>query len=114
MRKKLFSLLEVTDEENKTSLVYDFYDIFKDQLYKDLDRIYYYDDWYNLQRGKDINYVSCLFLNGPIEKGIAPACRALIAPIEMATNTQAYFCGKPNPLMMRTCGGCCTATPATP
>ena len=35
-------------------------------------------------------------------KGIAPACRALIAPIEMATGTQAYFCGKPNPLMMRT------------
>ena len=27
---------------------------------------------------------------------------ALIAPIEMATGTQAYFCGKPNPLMMRT------------
>ena len=34
--------------------------------------------------------------------GIAPACRALIAPIEMATGTQAYFCGKPNPLMIRT------------
>ena len=31
-----------------------------------------------------------------------PACRALVAPIEMATGTQAYFCGKPNPLMMRT------------
>ena len=41
-------------------------------------------------------------LSGPIEKGIAPACRALIAPIEMATGKQAYFCGKPNPLMMRT------------
>ena len=41
-------------------------------------------------------------VTGPIEKGIAPACRALIAPIEMATGTQAYFCGKPNPLMMRT------------
>ena len=39
---------------------------------------------------------------GNIENGIAPACRALIAPIEMATGTQAYFCGKPNPLMMRT------------
>ena len=26
----------------------------------------------------------------------------MIAPIEMATGTQAYFCGKPNPLMMRT------------
>ncbi len=41
-------------------------------------------------------------VSGPIDKGIAPACRALIAPIEMATGTQAYFCGKPNPLMMRT------------
>lgn len=41
-------------------------------------------------------------VSGPIESGIAPACRALIAPIEMATGTQAYFCGKPNPLMMRT------------
>ena len=30
------------------------------------------------------------------------ACRALVAPIEMATGKQAYFCGKPNPLMMRT------------
>ena len=40
--------------------------------------------------------------NGPIEDGIAPACRALIAPIEIATGTSAYFCGKPNPLMMRT------------
>ena len=39
---------------------------------------------------------------GPIENGIAPACKALVAPIEMATGKQAYFCGKPNPLMMRT------------
>ena len=41
-------------------------------------------------------------VSGPIENGIAPACRALVAPIEMATGTKAYFCGKPNPLMMRT------------
>ena len=41
-------------------------------------------------------------LTGPTEFGIAPACRALVAPIEMATGKQAYFCGKPNPLMMRT------------
>lgn len=47
----------------------EFYEIFKDQLYKDLDKIYYYDDLYNLQRAKDINYVSCLFLNGCIENG---------------------------------------------
>jgi NagD protein len=40
-------------------------------------------------------------LTGPTEKGIAPACRALIAPIEMATGRRAYFIGKPNPLIMR-------------
>ncbi|NLH41254.1 MAG: HAD hydrolase-like protein, partial [Planctomycetes bacterium] len=37
----------------------------------------------------------------PTERGIGPACRALIAPIEMATGRQAYFIGKPNPLIMR-------------
>ena len=41
-------------------------------------------------------------LTGPTETGIAPACRALIAPIELATERKAYFIGKPNPLMMRT------------
>ena len=41
-------------------------------------------------------------VSGPIENGISPACGALIAPIEMATGQKAYFCGKPNPLMMRT------------
>ena len=40
--------------------------------------------------------------SGPIENGIAPACGALISPIEIATGKKAYFCGKPNPLMMRT------------
>lgn len=41
-------------------------------------------------------------VSGPIENGIAPACGALVAPIQMATGKHAYFCGKPNPLMMRT------------
>ena len=40
-------------------------------------------------------------LTGPSEKGIIPACRALISPIEMTTGKTAYFVGKPNPLMMR-------------
>jgi NagD protein len=40
-------------------------------------------------------------LTGPTENGIAPACGALVAPIELATETKAYFIGKPNPLMMR-------------
>ena len=41
-------------------------------------------------------------LTGPSEKGIIPACRALVAPIEAATGKVAYYVGKPNPLMMRT------------
>ena len=40
-------------------------------------------------------------LTGPTEKGIMPACGALLAPIELATGRKAYFVGKPNPLMMR-------------
>lgn len=41
-------------------------------------------------------------LTGPSEKGIVPATRALVSPIELTTGKQAYFVGKPNPLMMRT------------
>ena len=41
-------------------------------------------------------------LTGPTEFGIAPACRSLVAPVELATGKKAYFMGKPNPLMMRT------------
>jgi NagD protein len=40
-------------------------------------------------------------LTGPTERGIAPATRALVSPIELATGKQAYFIGKPNPLIMR-------------
>ena len=40
-------------------------------------------------------------LTGPVEGGIVPATGSLIAPIELATNSNAYFVGKPNPLMMR-------------
>lgn len=40
-------------------------------------------------------------VSGPVEGGIAPATKALMAPIEMATGRTAYYLGKPNPLMMR-------------
>ena len=40
-------------------------------------------------------------VTGPVENGIVPACKALVAPIELATERRAYFVGKPNPLMMR-------------
>ena len=41
-------------------------------------------------------------ITGPIEGGFKPACKALVASIEVATGANAYFVGKPNPLMMRT------------
>lgn len=41
-------------------------------------------------------------LTGPAESGLVPACRALVAPVELVTGKRAYFMGKPNPLMMRT------------
>ena len=41
-------------------------------------------------------------MSGPTEGGIlVPACGALVAPVECATGKNAYFVGKPNPLMMR-------------
>lgn len=40
-------------------------------------------------------------VTGPVEDGIVPATRALVAPIELATGVKAYFVGKPNPLMIR-------------
>ncbi len=40
-------------------------------------------------------------LTAKVESGIIPACRALISSIEMTTGRNAYFIGKPNPLMMR-------------
>lgn len=40
-------------------------------------------------------------VSGPVEEGVEPACGALAAPIERVTGRQAYYVGKPNPLMMR-------------
>ncbi len=40
-------------------------------------------------------------VTGPVEGGIVPATGALMAPIEMATGSKAYYVGKPNPVMMR-------------
>lgn len=41
-------------------------------------------------------------LTGPVDGGqIVPATGALLAPIELATGSRAYYVGKPNPLMMR-------------
>ena len=40
-------------------------------------------------------------LTDKMGKDFSPATGALIAPIELASDTKAYFVGKPNPIMMR-------------
>jgi NagD protein len=40
-------------------------------------------------------------VTGPVEGGIIPATRALMAPIELSTGRSAYYVGKPNPLMKK-------------
>ena len=45
----------------------EFYSAFERELIADFDLAYYYDDMYNTVRAKDINYISSLFFNGPIE-----------------------------------------------
>lgn len=40
--------------------------------------------------------------SGPAEDGLVPACGAMAALIERATERAPFFIGKPNPLMMRT------------
>jgi len=37
----------------------------------------------------------------PSDRGILPDCRALVEPISLTTGREAYYVGKPNPLMMR-------------
>lgn len=39
--------------------------------------------------------------SGPSETGIVPGCGAVAAMLEKATGYQAYYVGKPNPLIMR-------------
>ena len=40
-------------------------------------------------------------VSAPGEHGILPATKAIIAPIELTSGKNAYYIGKPNPLMMR-------------
>lgn len=46
----------------------EFYGVFLEELFADLEIAYEYDDKYNKARAKDINYLSSLFFQGCIEK----------------------------------------------
>lgn len=59
--KKADKIIKVKDFEA-------FYRIFSEELFADLDIAYNYDDKYNRERAKDINYLSSIFFQGCIEK----------------------------------------------
>lgn len=45
----------------------EFYKVFEKELLSDIDKIYEYDNKYNLARARDINYATCLIFNDCIE-----------------------------------------------
>ena len=45
-----------------------FYQVFIQQLFLVLNKAYEYDNWFNLERAKDINYLSSIFFQGCIDK----------------------------------------------
>ena len=58
-----------SDEVIAAKTYEEFYALFLKELFADLTLAYAYDDKYNRERAKDINYLSSLFFNGCIEKG---------------------------------------------
>ena len=47
----------------------EFYEVFLEEMFSDLEIAYEYDDKYNRIRAEDINYLSSIFFQGCIEKG---------------------------------------------
>ncbi len=48
-----------------------YYALFEKELFADVDAAYEWDDRYNSVRARDVNYISSLFFNGCIEKGLS-------------------------------------------
>ena len=58
---------EKSESIEKTESFDEFYEVFEKEMLSDIDKIYEYDDKYNLARAKDISYVSSLIFNDCIE-----------------------------------------------
>lgn len=73
---------EKSDKILQAKTFEEYYGIFLEELFSDLDRAYEYDDKYNRERAKDINYLSSIFFQGTIEKAKSltqGACDTVIA-----------------------------------
>lgn len=58
---------EKSESIKKVESFDEFYEVFEKEMFSDIDKIYEYDDKYNLARAKDISYVSNLIFNDCIE-----------------------------------------------
>ncbi len=58
---------EKSESIKKTESFDEFYELFEKEMLSDIDKIFEYDNKYNLARAKDINYVSSLVFNDCIE-----------------------------------------------
>ena len=58
---------EKSESIEKVESFDEFYEVFEKEMLSDIDKIYEYDDKYNLARAKDISYVSSLIFNDCIE-----------------------------------------------
>lgn len=58
---------EKSERIKKVESFDEFYEVFEKEMLSDIDKIYEYDDKYNLARAKDISYVSSLVFNDCIE-----------------------------------------------
>ena len=56
------------DEIRKAKTFDEFYEIFTEELFKDIDLAYDYENKFTLERAKDTNYLSGLFFEGCVEK----------------------------------------------
>lgn len=71
-----------SDKILSTKTFEEYYEVFLGELFSDLDKAYEYDDKYNRERAKDINYLSSIFFQGTIEKAKSitqGACETVIA-----------------------------------
>ncbi len=70
--EKLFH--EKSELIENTESFEEFYKIFEKEMLSDIDKIYEYDDKYNLARARDINYVSSLLFNDCVENAKSLTC----------------------------------------
>lgn len=64
------TFFERTDDVLAAKTFDEFFEVYKSELFRDLDEMLYYGDQFNLARAKNVNYVSSLLFDGCIEAAL--------------------------------------------